>query len=377
MNSVMLNSISLADKEKDKLVASVTPHVAISATNDAEACASWLRRISAKGSVHTVNNYRKEAERFLLWLDHHKLTFHLLTVDHVSAYTLFLSDPQPTEKWINKTPVPRNRPEWRPFQGPLKSESVRQARVILGNLFQYLADANYLPVNVFKIAGGYRRKKIQARKRSLDAETVGALWQWMTKDRPNGLDQRGQMEMARQRWLVALLYFSGIRLAEVVTTSMGDFECREGRWFLHVVGKGSKPRVVTVTDSMVAELRMYRLAIGLAAYPMSGENTPLIGSVIKNGCHQRVGEKRVYQLVKAICECAANDLEATHQAAAAKLRQVSTHWFRHGNAFARLNAGQTLRDVCEELGHESMDTTRIYIEDDTKQRHDRLKNLVL
>ncbi len=56
----------------------------------------------------------------------------------------------------------------------------------------------------------------------------------------------------RVRWLFTLLYLGGLRISEVAENTMGSFFCRrdrEGdeRWWLEVLGKGDKERLVPAT----------------------------------------------------------------------------------------------------------------------------------
>lgn len=75
---------------------------------------------------------------------------------------------------------------------------------------------------------------------------------------------------ARVRWLFTLLYLGGLRITEVGENTMGRFFSRrdangEDRWWLEVLGKGGKERLVPATTDMMAELGAYRRARGLAA----------------------------------------------------------------------------------------------------------------
>src|SRR3546814_4638341 len=71
----------------------------IAATTDIEAITAWLARFV--DSPNTFGNYRKEAERLLLWstLAVQK-PISSLTHEDLLAYQHFLSDPQPEAQWI-------------------------------------------------------------------------------------------------------------------------------------------------------------------------------------------------------------------------------------------------------------------------------------
>lgn len=114
----------------------------LSAAHDYAAVMAWLSLWDAQSPTYRA--YRKEAERLLLWaiLVQGKPLSSLTTPD-CAAYRRFLADPQPSERWIGK-PAPRGSPAWRPFKGPLKPSSSRQAEVILAGLCAWLVEQRYL-----------------------------------------------------------------------------------------------------------------------------------------------------------------------------------------------------------------------------------------
>ena len=64
---------------------------------DAEATGLWLKKYTE--TPHTLAAYRKEAERFLLWLNVRGINLKQISVADVLAYQDFMGDPQPREKW--------------------------------------------------------------------------------------------------------------------------------------------------------------------------------------------------------------------------------------------------------------------------------------
>src|SRR3546814_12037989 len=117
----------------------------IAATTDIEAITAWLARFV--DSPNTFGNYRKEAERLLLWstLAVQK-PISSLTHEDLLAYQHFLSDPQPEAQWIMRAgrKVGRTHPDWRTFAGTLAPTSRRQPISILNSMFTYLVTAGHL-----------------------------------------------------------------------------------------------------------------------------------------------------------------------------------------------------------------------------------------
>lgn len=114
----------------------------ISAQNDIDAIKAWLARFA--DTKTTFDNYRKEAERLLLWSTVQlQKPISSLTHEDLLAYQHFLVDPQPATRWVMRDgqKFGRTHPEWRPFAGPLSPSSQRQAFIILNTLFSWLVNA--------------------------------------------------------------------------------------------------------------------------------------------------------------------------------------------------------------------------------------------
>jgi hypothetical protein len=117
----------------------------LDADNDLQAIQVWL--MEYRDSLQTLRNYRKEAERLLLWalLECGKPLSGLTREDFI-GYQDFLADPQPRERWCGPK-VSRQSPAWRPFQGPLAKTSQRAALLVINSLLNYLVKAGYLAGN--------------------------------------------------------------------------------------------------------------------------------------------------------------------------------------------------------------------------------------
>ncbi|MGB2682281.1 MAG: hypothetical protein WBE39_13305 [Candidatus Competibacter sp.] len=105
----------------------------LAAGNDLEAVRAWLAEF--QDSPQTLRNYRKEAERLLLWaLMERDKPLSGLTREDCILYENFLVDPQPRQRWCGSK-APRFSPRWRPFLGPLNPASRKVAMLIVNSLF--------------------------------------------------------------------------------------------------------------------------------------------------------------------------------------------------------------------------------------------------
>ncbi|KAH0433677.1 tyrosine-type recombinase/integrase [Paraburkholderia fungorum] len=386
----------------------------IRAETDLEAIALWLENYVDRATTHA--NYRKEAERLLLWALAEALQgpgaiaqedlrvfraflaapersnplwtliaelkpLSSLTHEDLTRYRQFMADPQPSSTWIteNGARYSTENPRWRPFATKLDPVSIRQAVVILDSMFGWLVEAGYLRGNPLGLLRQRRRRPAQHITRFLPA----VMWQHV-KDYVTAMpedDPTQQSDKARARWLTTLFYLMGARISEVAGGTMGNFVREMGadgkqRWWLEVVGKGLKYRRIPVSEELLAELIRYRQAHGLQPLPARNELTPLLvpfrrraGNVSGEG----VNRKTVHNAIKEVFRQAADWTEARggeHVEHAAHIREASAHWLRHTAASHMLDNKMDLRTVRDNLGHDKISTTGQYAHEEDDRRHD-------
>jgi integrase/recombinase XerC len=149
----------------------------------------------------------------------------------------------------------------------------------------------------------------------------------------------GEPFATRDRAIMELLYSSGLRLAEVVGLDLGGLDLRDRT--VHVLGKGSKARLVPVGRVAVRALEQWLTERGALARP--GEQALFLG---RSG--RRLGRRAV-------------ELRVAYWARRQGLTaSVYPHLFRHSFASHLLESGAELRGVQELLGHADIATTQIY-----------------
>ncbi|MBU0914821.1 MAG: tyrosine-type recombinase/integrase [Gammaproteobacteria bacterium] len=347
----------------------------VAADDDRSAVLAWLARYV--DTPATLASYRKEAERLLLWCVHQRgLAMSSLTHEDLLLYERFLADPQPAERWVMtvRQRPGRGSPHWRPFAGPLSSASQRHALSIINAMFSWLVEAGYLAGNPLSLGRRKRRVGPRQTNRFLPKEhwdEVKATIQAM----PTGT-AREQAHAVRCRWLFSLLYVGGLRVSEVTSGSMGGFYSQRDRsgverWWLEVTGKGDKTRIVPATAELMAELMVYRKVNGLSALPVSGEERPLVLSII--GKEKPLARSAVHEIVKGVMRATADRLRARGsdwEAAAAQIEAASTHWLRHTAGTHMTDAGLDVKAVRDNFGHATISTTSIYVHSEDDARHD-------
>lgn len=114
------------------------------AETDLEALQAWLNRKSrSRIAKTTLDTYRREAERFMLWaLTERKTALSSIGPPDLAAYEAFLS--APPARWRSKAPVRHASIQWRPLRGPLGPNSIAVAMKVLGLLYRDWCEAGYL-----------------------------------------------------------------------------------------------------------------------------------------------------------------------------------------------------------------------------------------
>lgn len=338
----------------------------IEADDDLKAVVGWLAR--ATGSPATFANYRKEVMRLLLWCakESHKPLSSLMYEDFL-RYREFLRNP-PSE-YVSKQSKSIDDPEWCPFRGTLTDASTRQAFSVLHALFEYLEDAKYLNGNPIRLLTKSGWSVNRNRRKPLPGDVLEAIFDYTTT-MPDGL------EKARAKWTFALLYLTWIRISEAVGGKMGDLFKEESlnketgelesMWFLRVTGKGKKDRDVVIPPALLLELRAYRAANGLCESPVAGEETPLIMDLSKHkGSLTRAG---LHAAIKRVLKKADAWLAQNEHPLAGSLIATHAHLFRHTGATHAIEDGLSLIDTRDNLGHDNVSTTSIYVNPDKKKR---------
>ncbi|TAM00333.1 MAG: integrase [Paraburkholderia sp.] len=351
----------------------------LSARNDLDAVRAWLSNYA--DTKTTFEAYRKEAERLLLWaVVQLGKPLSSLTHEDLRLYKAFLVDPQPASRWISLKDdgspggkYPRGDARWRPFNGPLSPTSQRQALVILNGLFTWLVDAGYLRGNPMALLRQRAKRSAPRVTRYLSISLWDEVKAFVAQLPQDTEAQRALY--ARCRWLTTLFYLQGMRISEVARGTMGDFFRRlsadgHDQWWLGILGKGDKERIVPVSPELIAELVRYRQACGLSPLPGRAETTPLV--VPFRGKHRCLSRSAMHDAIKHVFAGAAAWLRSRGPEFADRadeLERASAHWLRHTAGSHQADGGLDLRSVRDNLGHVSLNTTSLYLHEEEDKRH--------
>ncbi len=344
------------------------PHTCtLDAKNDYDAVSAWLALQEAPA---TQRSYRKEAERLLLWITLERdKPLSSMNIEDATAYRAFLRRPTPHLRWVGP-PAPRLSPEWRPFAGALSAQSIAYALSVLGAMFRWLVEQRYVLANPFsgiKVRGASRAAPLDAGRSFTDAE-----WS-LIRTVADGLEwSYGWAEPSAQRlrFLLDFCYATGLRAGELVDATLGSVsQDSSGDWWLHMVGKGSKPGKVSLPPLARGALDRYLVHRSLPTTPSKWRpEISIVGSISEEDANGGISQARLWSIVKRFFQTVADVVQESSPKLADKLREASTHWMRHTHATHALERGAELTTVRDNLRHASLSTTSTYLHGDEVKR---------
>ena len=142
------------------------------------------------------------------------------------------------------------------------------------------------------------------------------------------------------RLLLVILYYTGMRLSELVGLKEGQID--SGNRTIKVLGKGNKERVIPVNELLIVAMGEYA---GKKRAELEDPDTEYL-LVSRKG--KKLYPKYVYRVVHE------------YLAQITTISQKSPHVLRHTFATHLMNAGAELNSVKELLGHASLAATQVY-----------------
>lgn len=167
----------------------------------------------------------------------------------------------------------------------------------------------------------------------LTTEEVDRILDTVDLDKPEG---------QRNRAIIEVLYSCGLRVSELTSLKISNINFKKN--FIKVEGKGSKERLIPLSDRAKDEIRryiaQYRNLLNIAP---EDEDTLFL-----NRHGKAISRVMVFNIIKQLAIQAGIN------------KNISPHTFRHSFATQLVNGGADLRAVQDILGHESILTTEIY-----------------
>ncbi|MFH1692900.1 MAG: site-specific tyrosine recombinase XerD [Bacillota bacterium] len=212
----------------------------------------------------------------------------------------------------------------------VSSKSMARKLTAIKSFHHFLTIENEVDINVAKSFSAPKIEKTLPQVLSID-EVVSILEQ-VDKTKPLGF---------RNIALLELIYGSGLRVSELLDIQMEDIHLNQS--YVLVKGKGSKERMVPISDMSTIALRNY---IVKAREHLIKEQK--VNYLFVNQSGQRLSRQGFFKLLKKLAFDAGVETEC------------SPHTLRHSFATHLLENGMDLRTLQSLLGHEDISTTQIY-----------------
>jgi len=148
-------------------------------------------------------------------------------------------------------------------------------------------------------------------------------------------------EGQRNRAILETLYSCGLRVSELTSLKISNIYLEDE--FIKVEGKGSKQRLVPISQKAIKEIKLYFLDRNKQNIKKGYEDFVFLS-------RRGTGLSRImiFHIIKELAQIAGIT------------KIISPHTFRHSFATHLLEGGANLRAIQSMLGHESIATTEIY-----------------
>ncbi|MCB1599896.1 MAG: tyrosine-type recombinase/integrase [Lysobacterales bacterium] len=207
----------------------------------------------------------------------------------------------------------------------------------LASLFRYLCERQWITANPVQAVRRPVVQSYEGQTPALSGAEAKALLEAPSDTTLKGL---------RDRAILAMLLFQGLRRSELVALNRGDVHRDRGRWRLRVRGKGGRMRQLPLHKQALERIQAY-----LAHLPVAGPASPLFLALRNARGDGRLSAQSIYsQVVRRYgAELGLNDLP-----------WFGPHVMRATAATQALAQGADLATVQHWLGHTSIQTTRAY-----------------
>lgn len=213
----------------------------------------------------------------------------------------------------------------------ISARSVNRKISALKSFYKYLQKQELIEINpVLKVTPPKTNKKLPE---FVDKEKMDMLFDpaIFTDD----------FEGIRDKLIIELLYYTGIRLSELINIKDTDIDLLRSQ--IKVTGKRNKERLIPITDELKNTIELYKHVRDNEIERLKSNSYFFVTIKGKN-----IYEKLVYRVVNS------------YLSQVSTLQKNSPHVLRHTFATHMLNNGADLNAIKEILGHSNLAATQVY-----------------
>jgi integrase/recombinase XerD len=161
-----------------------------------------------------------------------------------------------------------------------------------------------------------------------------------------------EVESDRDKIAIMLLFSTGMRVEELVTTKLENIDTVEGIIHIHAARtKTRRYREVVVLESMIPDLKKWTESLPRDSIWLFPGRDP----------SKHLSQRWIRMMIDRAARSAGIQRSYDTSRDGRALNIVTPHSLRHAHAVAALDAGVPLNDLQEQLGHASIRTTGIYL----------------
>ena len=260
-------------------------------------------------SQNTLNSYKSDTEKYLLWLSNNSLSYKKVSRADILQYLAYL------------------------FSQKLGSKSVARKLSSLRVFYKYLVVKNILATDPGELV--VTPKILISIPKTLDEKEVEKLLDCPNVNSPLGL---------RDKAMIETLYSCGLRVSELIDLELIHVNARQG--VMKILGKGQKERLVPMGEKLINIMDDY---LSESRPKLLNKNISDYFFISSRG--SKMTRQSFWHRIKFYSE-----------KAGLNKKNISPHVLRHAFATHLLNNGADLRVVQLLLGHSDLNTTQIYTE---------------
>lgn len=259
-------------------------------------------------SPHTIKSYQTDLQQFIFFISNE---FQIKSAKKVNF--------QLVRSWIASL-----------LNKNISARSVNRKITTLKTYFRFLINQDVIKISPMqKIIGPKTPKKLAVFVEEIKMEQLF-----------NEIEFGEGMVAERDRLILELFYFTGIRLSELVNLKKSDIDCVNST--IRVLGKRDKERLIPITLDVLSKIQA-----------IISSNKSVFLFVSKKG--EQISSKQVYRLVNK------------YLGMVTSLDKKSPHVLRHTFATHMLNNGADINAVKELLGHANLSATEVYTHNTIKK----------
>ena len=168
----------------------------------------------------------------------------------------------------------------------------------------------------------------------------------------------------RDRFIILFLFSTGVRLDEFRHIKLKDIITEEKYPYVMVTGKGSKKRIIPVSDETFMENYSYYCTL----YHQNKNMEDYLFFTVSRDGRGMMSEDNVQRILKKYADMARKTDPS--------FPNVHPHLMRHSYGAQLYRLGLSLAEIAKLLGHENITTTEIYAETDLAMATEALKKMI-